>query len=103
MLATHEKYPGRNFFRPKPNANNGANSWGEGMTTFRKMIEDMNHFATGYMFWNLVLDEKSTSTWGWKQNSLLKIDTSVKSNHLQPGILFHEALWTFPATGCCPH
>jgi glucosylceramidase len=58
--------------------NNGADSWREGMTTFRKMIDDMNHFASSYMFWNMILSEKSTSSWGWKQNSLLKIDSQTK-------------------------
>jgi glucosylceramidase len=57
---------------------NGANSWDEGATTFRKIIEDMNHFANGYNFWNMILSEKSTSSWGWKQNSLLKIDGQTK-------------------------
>ncbi len=79
MLATHGKYPGQKLMQTETECNNGANSWNEGMTTFQKMIADVNHFANSYMFWNLVLNEKSTSTWGWKQNSLLKIDTQSKT------------------------
>jgi glucosylceramidase len=55
--------------------NDGADSWSQGMVTFGKMIEDVNHFANSYIYWNLVLGEKSRSSWGWKQNSLLTIDT----------------------------
>jgi glucosylceramidase len=78
MLDTHKKYPDKKMMQTETECYNGGNSWTEGMTTFRKMIEDMNHFACGYMYWNMVLNEKSTSSWGWKQNSLLKIDSATK-------------------------
>ena len=78
VLATHQKYPGKKLMQTETECNNGADSWREGMTTFRKMIDDMNHFAGSYMFWNMILSEKSTSSWGWKQNSLLKIDSQTK-------------------------
>jgi glucosylceramidase len=78
MLATHQNYPDKKMLQTETECYNGANSWDEAATTFRKMIEDMNHFANGYMFWNMILSEKSTSTWGWKQNSLLKIDSQTK-------------------------
>jgi glucosylceramidase len=78
MLATHNKYPDKKMMQTETECYNGANSWTEGMTTFRKMIEDLNHYACAYMYWNMVLGEKSTSSWGWKQNSLLKIDSQSK-------------------------
>ena len=78
MLATHQKYPDKKMLQTETECYNGANSWEEGATTFWKMIEDMNHFANGYNFWNMILNEKSTSSWGWKQNSLLKIDSQTK-------------------------
>jgi glucosylceramidase len=78
MLATHEKYPNKKLMQTETECNNGADSWDEGLTTFGRMIRDMNHYATSYMFWNMILSEKSTSTWGWKQNSLLKIDAPTK-------------------------
>jgi glucosylceramidase len=84
LLATHKKYPEQKLMQTETECNNGADSWTEGMTTFRKMIEDLNHFASGYMYWNLVLSEKSTSSWGWKQNSLLKIDSQSKQITYNP-------------------
>jgi glucosylceramidase len=78
LLATHKKYPGKKMLETETECYNGENSWDEAQTTFQKITEDMNHFANGYTFWNLVLSEKSTSSWGWKQNSLLKIDTAAK-------------------------
>jgi glucosylceramidase len=84
LLATHQKYPEQKLMQTETECNNGADSWSEGMTTFRKMIEDLNHFANGYVYWNLVLNEKSTSTWGWKQNSLLKIDSQSNKISYNP-------------------
>jgi glucosylceramidase len=87
FLATHQKYPEQKLMQTETECNNGANSWNEGLTTFRRMIEDLNHFANSYIFWNLVLNEKSTSTWGWKQNSLLKIDG-------QKGIIYNPEFYS---------
>jgi glucosylceramidase len=84
LAATHQKYPGMKLMQTETECHNGANSWDEGMATFRKIIEDMNHFANGYIYWNLVLDEKSTSSWGWKQNSLVKIDTQARNITYNP-------------------
>jgi glucosylceramidase len=84
LLATHQKYPAKKLMQTETECYNGANSWAEGLTTFHKIIQDMNHFANGYAFWNLVLSEKSTSSWGWKQNSLLKIDAPAQKIIFNP-------------------
>lgn len=84
MLATHKKYPGKKMLQTETECYNGANSWDEGQNTFQKIIEDINHFANGYTFWNLVLNEKSSSSWGWKQNSLLKIDSQAEKISYNP-------------------
>jgi glucosylceramidase len=59
----------------------------------------MNHFASSYMFWNLILNEKSTSTWGWKQNSLLKIDSRSKSIIYNPEFYSLKHFGHFLQTG----
>ena len=75
MLLTHDRYPGKKMMQTETECYNGEDSWDEGMNTFGRLIADMNHFASGYMFWNMILGEKSTSTWGWRQNSLLTLDS----------------------------
>jgi glucosylceramidase len=75
MLETHEKYPDKKLMQTETECYNGEDSWEEGMNTFGRMIGDMNHFAGSYMFWNMILGEKSTSSWGWRQNSLLTLDS----------------------------
>ena len=75
LTATHEKYPGKRLMQTETECYNGEDSWDEGLNTFGRLIGDVNHFACGYMFWNMILSEKSTSSWGWRQNSLLTLDS----------------------------
>ena len=75
MLETHDRYPGKKLMQTETECYNGENSWDEGLNTLGRMIADLNHYASGYMFWNMILGEKSTSTWGWRQNSLLMLDS----------------------------
>jgi glucosylceramidase len=75
MLETHERYPDKKLMQTETECYNGEDSWEEGMNTFGRLIADLNHFAGSYMFWNMILSEKSTSSWGWRQNSLLTLDS----------------------------
>jgi len=78
IAATHAKYPDKIMLQTETECYKGENTWTQAFTTFGKIATDLNNFANGYEFWNMILNEKSTSTWGWKQNSLLKIDTQKK-------------------------
>ena len=43
----------------------------------------MKHYLTNganaYMYWNASLKQGGISTWGWKQNSLVSVDTGNKT------------------------
>ena len=41
-------------------------------------IDDLSHFANGYMHWTMILDEKATSRWGCRQNSLIILDGAAQ-------------------------
>jgi len=74
FLAIHEKYPDKRLAQTETECNGGENTWEQGLTTFRRIIEDTSHFASSYFFWNMVLDESGLSRWNWKQNSLLTVN-----------------------------
>jgi len=84
MLETHKLFPGKKLMQSETECYNGDNLWQHGLATFAKIIEDTNHFAGSYFFWNIVLDDTETSTWGWRQNSLITIDRSTKTVHYNP-------------------
>jgi glucosylceramidase len=74
MLETHLKYPDKKIAQTETECFNGANSWDEALTTFQRIIDDTDHFAGSYFYWNMILNESGRSTWNWRQNSLLTID-----------------------------
>jgi glucosylceramidase len=39
----------------------------------------LNNGANAYMYWNTSLKQGGISTWGWKQNSLISVDTVNKT------------------------
>ncbi len=84
MQATHDSYPDKLILQTETECYHGNNLWIEGMNTFNHIIEDTNNFSNGYMFWNMILDEKKTSSWGWKQNSLIVVDGPTKSVTYNP-------------------
>ncbi len=53
---------------------NGANSMKQARTRFGEVAMWLNGGCENYCYWNMVLNETSTSGWGWKQNSLVRID-----------------------------
>ncbi|XP_044017101.1 lysosomal acid glucosylceramidase-like [Aphidius gifuensis] len=67
---THEKYP--NKFLLMTEACSGSfpqrkgvllGSWERGENYIKSIIEDMNHWITGWIDWNLVLDRNGGPTW----------------------------------------
>ena len=84
MLATHNSYPDKLILQTETECYHGNNLWSEGMKTFDHMIEDTNNFSNGYMFWNMILSEKGSSTWGWRQNSLITIDSQTRKVTYNP-------------------
>jgi glucosylceramidase len=84
LLATHERYPDKKLMQSETECYNGENQWQQGLITFAKIIEDMNHYAGSYFFWNTVLNEEGKSTWGWRQNSLLTVNRGAKLLQFNP-------------------
>ncbi len=84
MLATHTAYPDKFMLQTETSCHKGNNLWKEGMKTFEEIINEANNYSNGYMFWNMVLDEKGTSSWGWRQNSLITINSQTKEITYNP-------------------
>jgi glucosylceramidase len=77
MPVTHTSYPDKLMLQTETECYSGNNLWSEGMKTFRHIINDTNNFSNGYIFWNMILNEKGTSSWGWRQNSLITVDSQT--------------------------
>jgi glucosylceramidase len=78
IAAIHQQYLALKLYQSEQECGNGKNDWKYCTYTWRLMQHYFNNGANAYMYWNTSLKEGGISTWGWKQNSLVSIDTVNK-------------------------
>ena len=62
----------------------GKNSVNQAFSRFNEVAAFINHGVPNFCYWNMILNEDSSSGWGWKQNSLIKIDRQNKTVTYNP-------------------
>lgn len=67
-------YPMLSQMHTESNCFHGENSWEQAIVLFLNIVEYYQAGCDTFTYWNMILNQESTSTWGWKQNSLVKID-----------------------------
>jgi len=79
----YNNYPIEGLFEKAPNLKlmhtegvcyNGANSIVHAYNRLTEIAKYLSKGVQNYCYWNMILNEESKSGWGWKQNSLIKID-----------------------------
>lgn len=73
LLETHDDYPELEIIQSESECGDGENSWDHMMYVFEMMRQYFRMGASSYVYWNLALEGESTSTWGWRQNSLIHV------------------------------
>lgn len=72
-----EKYPDMDLMQTESECGNGSNDWDAAEYTYSLIKHYLENGTNVYMYWNMILDETGKSQWGWKQNSLITIDTET--------------------------
>ncbi len=80
----HAKYPDLKLMQSETECGNGSNDWKAAEYTFSLMKHYFEHGIGVYSFWNSVLDETGKSMWGWKQNSMITVDSKTKEVKYNP-------------------
>lgn len=80
----HKKYPDYKLMQTETECGNGSNDWAAAENTFNLMAHYFNNGANSYMYWNMILNETGKSQWGWKQNSMVTIDSESKKVTYNP-------------------
>lgn len=97
----HKKYPAYRLMQTETECGDGSNDWEAAAYTFDLMKHYFNNGVNSYMYWNMILNETGKSQWGWKQNSMITVDTESKkatynpefylmkhfSHYIQPGAM----------------
>jgi glucosylceramidase len=75
----YNRYPKLALYQTEQECGNGKNDWKYCVYAWSLMKHYLTNGANAYMYWNTSLKEGGISTWGWKQNSLVSVDTVSKT------------------------
>ncbi|OFY67150.1 MAG: hypothetical protein A2Y71_03935 [Bacteroidetes bacterium RBG_13_42_15] len=74
----HAKYADLKLMQSETECGRGTNDIQAAEYTFSLMKHYFENGVSVYSFWNSVLDETGKSMWGWKQNSMITVNSSTK-------------------------
>lgn len=95
----HATYPEMKLMQTETECGDGSNDWKSAEYTFNLMKHYFENGANSYMYWNMVLDETGKSQWGWKQNSMISIDSNTKAIVYNPEFYLMKHLSAYVAPG----
>lgn len=96
---THAQYPETKLMQTENECGDGKNDWTVGMYTFGLMTKYFTNYANSYLYWNMVLDETGMSSWNWKQNAMVTVDTINKKVIFNPEFYVMKHFSAFVAPG----
>ncbi len=62
----------------------GSFDWGAAVHTNNLMFKYLVNGCEEYTFWNAILKDKGVSTWGWVQNSLIRVNSKDSTYQFTP-------------------
>lgn len=77
--AIHQAYPQLTLYQTEQECGNGKNDWTYCVYAWSLLKHYLSNGANAYLYWNTCLKQGGISTWGWKQNSLISVDTVNKT------------------------
>lgn len=80
----HKKYPNMRLMQTETECGDGSNDWKAAEHTWGLIKHYMNNGANAYMYWNIILNETGKSQWGWKQNSMISVDSQTGKATFNP-------------------
>lgn len=109
LPAIHREFPRLAIYQSEQECGDGRNAWSYTSYCWQLMKHYFRSGACGYMYWNIATDKSGASTWGWKQNSLVSVDTEAKTFRYNPDYYLLKHLTHFvdvgarlvEATGSC--
>jgi glucosylceramidase len=78
IAGIHQRYPNLTLYQSEQECGDGKNDWKYCRYTWGLMKHYFNSGANAYMYWNIALEQGGISHWGWRQNSLVSVDTVTK-------------------------
>lgn len=74
----HGKYPGMRLMQTENECGSGTFDWAAAEHTFDLIKTYLDGGVNTYMYFNMVLQDEGASSWGWRQNALVRVLSSTK-------------------------
>lgn len=79
-----EKYPDYKYVQTESECGWGSFDWKAAEHTFRLINHYLGNGCEEYTFWNAILADDGVSGWGWKQNSLIRVNSKSRTATYTP-------------------
>ena len=79
MSAVHENWPQYEMVQTESECGGGTFDWKAAAHTFYLCNRYLAGGVTTYTYWNAILQDGGYSSWGWKQNALVQVNSSSKT------------------------
>lgn len=77
LPAIRKKYPYYKYMQTESECGSGTFDWKAAEHTFRLINHYLGNGCEEYTFWNAILSDEGKSSWGWKQNALIRVDSKT--------------------------
>ena len=74
-----EHHPSLHLIQSESECGNGSMNWRAGEHTFYLLHEYVGRGCDEYYIWNFILPAGGQSTWGWRQNALVEVNTAERT------------------------
>jgi glucosylceramidase len=75
LQQTVQSYPELRYMQTENECGDGKNTWEYARYIFNQYRHYFVNGVNSYIYWNMALEPKGKSTWGWEQNSMITIDS----------------------------
>lgn len=80
LARLHQRYPNLHLISSESECGNGSMNWQQGEHTFHLLCDYIGRGCDEYFIWNFILCDNGQSSWGWKQNALIQVDSKSRQH-----------------------
>jgi glucosylceramidase len=77
IVGIYRRYPDLKLYQTEQECGDGKNDWRYCRYTWTLLKRFLENGVRAYQYWNIALNRDALSRWGWRQNSLVTIDTAT--------------------------
>ena len=99
MGAAHRRYPEMFLMCSEQQCHDGANDWKDARLSWKLLRDNFLSGSRLHTYWNIALEPRQASPWGWAQDSLITVDPATRTYRLNPDYFILRHLSAFVRRG----